>query len=106
MVKGDIVLIPFPYTDLSGSKLRPVVILFETAQDLVVCFITTQLTYKEPTDFEIVPSITNGLKWQSLVRAGKIATIKKSLSEGIFGKLNQAEIIQLDINLKKILQLK
>lgn len=106
MDKGDIVLIPFPYTDLSGSKLRPVVILFETAQDLVVCFITTQLTYKEPTDFEITPSLINGLKWQSLVRASKIATINKSLSEGVFGRLNQAELIQLDINLKKLLQFK
>ncbi len=29
MVKGDIVLITFPFTDLSGSKLRPAVILVD-----------------------------------------------------------------------------
>jgi hypothetical protein len=31
MTKGDIVLITFPFTDLSGTKLRPAVILIETA---------------------------------------------------------------------------
>lgn len=30
MQKGDIVLIPFPFTDLSGNKLRSAVILVET----------------------------------------------------------------------------
>ena len=41
MAKGDIVLITFPFTDLSGSKLRPAVILAETISDITVCFITT-----------------------------------------------------------------
>lgn len=31
MPKGDIVLITFPFTDLSGIKLRPAVILIDTA---------------------------------------------------------------------------
>ena len=47
MVKGDIVLITFPFTDLSGSKLRPTVVLAETELDVTVCFITTQLQWQE-----------------------------------------------------------
>lgn len=43
MAKGDIILIPFPFTDLTGNKLRPAVILVETPLDLTVSFITTQL---------------------------------------------------------------
>jgi len=42
MAKGDIVLITFPFTDLSGSKLRPAVILAETEEDLTVCFPSSQ----------------------------------------------------------------
>lgn len=42
MAKGDIVLITFPFTNLTGNKLRPAVILAETDLDLTVCFITTQ----------------------------------------------------------------
>lgn len=44
MKKGDIVLIPFPFTDLLGNKFRPAVILIDSEDDVTVCFITTQLT--------------------------------------------------------------
>lgn len=50
MLKGDLVLINFPFTDLSGSKLRPEVILMQTNFDLTVCFITTQIQWREQTD--------------------------------------------------------
>lgn len=38
MVKGDILLITFPFTDLSGSKLRPTVVLADSELDVTVCF--------------------------------------------------------------------
>ena len=50
MPKGDIVLITFPFTDLTGSKLRPAVMLTDTNLDLTVCFITTQIQWQERTD--------------------------------------------------------
>jgi mRNA interferase MazF len=43
MVKGDILLITFPFTDLSGSELRPTVVLADTELDITVCFITTPM---------------------------------------------------------------
>lgn len=36
MPKGDLVLITFPFTDLSGTKLRPAVILADSNLDLTV----------------------------------------------------------------------
>jgi mRNA interferase MazF len=46
MAKGDIVLITFPFTNLSGSKLRPAIVLTETNLDITVCFITSQINGK------------------------------------------------------------
>ena len=57
MTKGDIVVIPFPYTDLSGNKLRPSIILAESNLDLTVCFITTQIGWQKLQMFAKTKSI-------------------------------------------------
>ena len=105
MAKGDIVLITFPFTDLSGTKLRPAVVLIDTPFDLTVCFITTQVQWQEPTDFIIIPSALNGLRKPSLLRTSKIATLDKLLAKGLLGKLSTNELDMLDLQLKSLLQL-
>ena len=105
MAKGDVVLITFPFTDLSGSKLRPAVVLAQTNIDLTVCFITTQIQWQEQSDILLHPNSTNGLKGASLIRLGKIATLDKSLSKGLLGRLNQNELSELNSKLKLLFQL-
>jgi mRNA interferase MazF len=57
MTKGDIVLIPFPFSDLSGSKLRPAVVLVESELDITVCFITSPLKWQHSTDILVHPIV-------------------------------------------------
>jgi mRNA interferase MazF len=105
MAKGDIVLITFPFTDLSGSKLRPAVVLVDTSLDLTVCFITTQIGWQEVTDVALTPSATNGLRKPSLIRTSKIATLDRSLAKGLLGRLSGQEVGDLNTKLKILLQL-
>jgi mRNA interferase MazF len=105
MQKGDIVLIPFPFTDFSGNKLRPAIILVHTKADLTVCFITTQLQWQEPTDVLLQPNSSNGIKKASLIRVSKIATLDRALVLGKIGSLNQTEIMELNSKLKQLLHL-
>jgi mRNA interferase MazF len=105
MIKGDIVLITFPFTDLSGSKLRPAIVLAINKLDITVCFITTQVTFHEPTDVQITPTQKNGIKQPSLIRTSKIATLDKSLAKGLIGELTSTEIELLDANLKILFQI-
>ncbi|GAA4469144.1 type II toxin-antitoxin system PemK/MazF family toxin [Nibrella saemangeumensis] len=105
MAKGDIVLITFPFTELSGSKLRPAVVLADTSLDLTVCFITTQLGWQEATDVLLTPSATNGLRKPSLIRTKKIATLDKALAKGLLGRLSGQEVSELNTKLKQFLQL-
>lgn len=105
MQKGDIVLIPFPFTDLTGNKLRPAIVLIETTFDFTVCFITTQLAWRDSTDMLIYPNPDNGIKKTSLLRISKLATIDKSLSLGKIGCLSNSELENLNDKLKELLQI-
>ena len=105
MQKGDIVLIVFPFTDLSGNKLRPALILAETPIDITVVFITTQLKWKEATDIVLLPDNTNGIKKESLIRISKLATLDKTLVMGRLGRISQSLEFELNGKLKVYLQL-
>ncbi|MBZ9779458.1 type II toxin-antitoxin system PemK/MazF family toxin [Psychroflexus sp. CAK8W] len=105
MKKGDIVLIPFPFTDLSGSKNRPAVVLISTDEDVSICFMTTQLKWQSDVDVNIQPSKTNGLKKESLIRLNKLATINKNLVLGRLGRLDTNELKKLNVSLIRISEL-
>jgi mRNA interferase MazF len=68
MKKGDLILIPFPFTDLIGNKNRPALVLVAGKMDVTVVFISTQLKWKEKTDILLQPTKDNGLKKESLIR--------------------------------------
>ena len=105
MTKGDIVLITFPFTDLSGTKLRPAIVLFQNDTDVTVCFITSKLDWKEEFDITLNPSVENGLRKKSLIRVAKIATLDKSFAKGLLGRLTQEELMLLNKKLTELLLL-
>lgn len=105
MKKGDIVLIPFPFTDLSGIKTRPAVILCAQRSDITVAFITSQTNWQEEYDIKITGTDTNGLKKPSLIRLSKIATIDKDLVLGKLGELNAAQLKIINKNLTHLFNL-
>lgn len=57
--RGDIVILPFPFSDVTGSKRRPALVLAELpflgGMDYLVCMISSQNT-SDPHSFEIQPS--------------------------------------------------
>ena len=82
--QGSIVLIPFPFTDLSSSKQRPALVLRSdrTEPDLVVCAITSQLNDPPSSAEFLVPAqeLSNwGLPKPSKVKLAKLFTLHPSL---------------------------
>ncbi len=104
-MKGDIILISFPYTDLTGVKIRPAVILMETEQDVTVAFVTSQLKWQTQFDMVLNPSFENGLKSNSLIRLTKLATIDKQLVLGELGKLSLIQTALMNSQLIMLLKL-
>ena len=105
MKKGSVILIPFPFTDLRGSRVRPAVVVSKNALDVTICFVTSELKWKTECDVSVFPSATNGIKVPSLIRTSKIATIDANLALGILGELSNIEIDKLNEGLKKMLKL-
>ncbi|MGB0880640.1 MAG: type II toxin-antitoxin system PemK/MazF family toxin [Polaribacter sp.] len=105
MKKGDIVLVPFPFTDLKGSKKRPALILYVGTLDTTVCFISSKLYWEEDIDLILEPTKENGLKVKSLVKTSKIATIDKVLIIGKLGNVNYHTLVKIDENLIKLFKI-
>lgn len=99
-------MIPFPFTDLGGSKLRPALVLISNERDITVAFISTQLKWQESTDVIIRPSKINGIKKDSIIRLSKIATIDRSLAIGHIGELETEYLKQVNVNLSLLFKLK
>lgn len=92
---GQVVLVPFPYTDLSDAKLRPVSLLRKVASrfdDWLVCMITSQLQHAEP-DFDEILFLgdddfsTSGLKVSSVIRIGRLAVVDGAMLVGSLGEI-------------------
>jgi len=105
--KGTIILVPFPFTDLSGNKVRPAVIVSSSKQgsDIVVVFLSSQTKLKGKHLISVQPSDVNGLKVDSKIVCGKIATLDTKIVLGELGKLTQQQQTVVDKNLKSMLGL-
>jgi mRNA interferase MazF len=86
---GAVVLARFPFTDLTGDKRRPALVVSQDndrRMDVVVCFITS-VTRSGPDMAPIPAGRATGLKVPSVVRFDKLATLDKKI---ITGKLGDA----------------
>ncbi len=108
-MKGKIVLIPVPYTDLTAAKLRPALVIFEGRQDLIVAAITTSLV--NVTEFDVFISKKypdfnkTGLKAPSVLKLTKISTVRKDLAEGELGEIQGHLRDEVNENLKRIFEI-
>ena len=83
--RGDIVLVAFPFTDLSSSKRRPALIVspdsFNTSkQDVVLIAITSQIdTNRHTVNLEEEDYVDGRLPKPSMIRIAKMFTMHSAL---------------------------
>jgi mRNA interferase MazF len=86
---GQVVLLPFPFSDLSRSKYRPAAVLAEIGRgDWVLCQITSN-PYADDRAVELSQAAFahGGLQRVSYARPGKLFTAHETLFAGVAGKL-------------------
>ncbi|MDR3329491.1 MAG: type II toxin-antitoxin system PemK/MazF family toxin [Prevotellaceae bacterium] len=80
-VKGDVVVIPFPFSDLSGSKRRPALALTDLqGDDILLCQITSQCPHEAVAVPLLLSDFAAGsLPLSSYIRPTRIFTADKKL---------------------------
>ena len=103
--KGDVVLLDFPFSDLSGKKMRPALVLVAGRSEVVVAFISSQVEKAEADDIVFRPAAHTGLTRPSLLRVAKVATLDRWQIQHGMGRLTAAELAQVDAAMRRVYQL-
>ena len=103
--KGDVVLLNFPFSDLSGQKMRPALVLAARRAEVTVAFISSQVSKAEPDDLVFPAAGHTGLTRPWLVRVAKLATLDRRQIQHGMGQLAPAELAQIDVAMRRVYQL-
>lgn len=93
---GQIALLEFPQTDLSGGKRRPVLLLSQPPgphDDWWVCMLSTQLDQAGPDFDEVVRPgdadfATSGLRRERVIRIARVAVVAARPLIGALGAIS------------------
>jgi mRNA interferase MazF len=105
MHKGTVVLVPFPFTDFSGQKVRPALVLHVSRKDenCIVAFVTSvQRPQIYSYDVAIRPSKQNGFLLDSIIKLNHLATLQKKVILGELGIVESSRMQEIDKKLKAL----
>lgn len=99
--KYDIVLVRYPFSDLSRSKVRPAVVVSSphTSQDILVTPLTSKTGSLLEGEFAISEWSIAGLNVATAVKRG-VYTVHESLVIKVIGKLAEVDAERLDQSLR------
>ncbi|MBX0329988.1 type II toxin-antitoxin system PemK/MazF family toxin [Oscillochloris sp. ZM17-4] len=105
-VKGDVVVVPFPFSDLSASKRRPALVLADlSGDDVILCQITSQAA----RDRYAIPLLDadfaeGGLRQASHIRPNRLFTADSALILYRAGHISDAKGAEVIAAILAILQ--
>jgi mRNA interferase MazF len=103
-VKGDVVVVPFPFSDLSSSKRRPALVVAQlSGDDVILCQITTRHRADGYSISLSTADFASGnLKHDSAIRPNRLFTADSNIIAYCAGKLLQEKIGEV---VEKIVQI-
>lgn len=108
--QGDILLVPIPFSDLTSSKKRPVLVLSNSeynsiTEDIVVAAIASNLQSKDYSVQINSSDLSEGtLKVTSSIRSDKIYTLSKYIVIKKFGSVNKEIINKVKVQLNDLVE--
>ncbi|NET01522.1 MAG: type II toxin-antitoxin system PemK/MazF family toxin [Sphaerospermopsis sp. SIO1G2] len=105
-MKGDVVIVPFPFSDLSQTKRRPALVITTLqGNDLILCQITSQ-SVSDIYAVEIDNSDFNsgGLNQQSNIRPNRLFTADKQIILYKVGEIKAEKLTEVINKIFEIIQ--
>ncbi len=104
--KPEIVLVRYPFSDLTGVKVRPAIVVgtSHVSQDLLIVPLTSRTRGLQAAEFVLVEWKKAGLNIVTAVKRG-IYTVDEVLVRKRIGKLDDADAKRLELSLKEWLGL-
>ena len=98
-IAGDVIVVPFPFSDLSQSKRRPALVLSTlTGDDLILCQITSRsITDRYAIEIDTEDFISGSLSQISNIRPNRLFTADRSIVMYEVGEIS-AEKLQMAID--------
>ena len=98
-VKGEIIVTPFPFSDLKSSIKRPALILTTLkGDDVILCQITSKDHLEDP--YQILLNKKDfskgGLKINSFIKPSILFTIRNSIILYSLGKINSSKLKEIE----------
>jgi len=107
LVKGDVVVVNFPFTDLSGFSKRPALVLANLrGDDTILCQITTQQSRKDEYALTLEEEdFCNGkLVYSSFIRVNKLFTASNRVILKKVGKITEDKLSEVEEKLFEIIK--
>ena len=103
--RGDVVLVSFVFSDESGKKLRPAVVISSAGynrsrQEVVVAAITGNVRRRLFGDHPLTDWKGAGLIFPSVV-TGIVRTIKQTMIDRKVGNMPRPEMVAIDVKLRQ-----
>jgi len=113
VTSGKVILVPFPFDDLSGAKVRPAVCPTEPIgphRHIVVAFITSRTqTVRLDTDIAVGPNDPDfgmmGLRVPSTICLHRLMTIASSTVLRELGALSDTRLSEVRLRLRRFFNL-
>ncbi|MBW4542333.1 MAG: type II toxin-antitoxin system PemK/MazF family toxin [Myxacorys chilensis ATA2-1-KO14] len=99
--KNDIILVQYPFSDLSSSKVRPAVVVnaLHVSQDLIITPLTSKIASLLEGEFVLSEWSAAGLNVATAVKRG-LYTVHQTLVVKVIGKLADSDAEQLEQSLR------
>ena len=105
--KNEVILLPYPFSNLSGSKVRPAIVVNDShaSQDVIIVPLTSKVSPLLAGEFVLADWRASGLNVPSVVKRG-LYTLHQSLILKSIGKLSDRDASGLERSLRDWLGLR